>query len=41
MILIDGLVVHRSEKNESENSRHIYTFHLFDAATAEWSNKNW
>ncbi|ELT91970.1 hypothetical protein CAPTEDRAFT_183693 [Capitella teleta] len=41
MILIDGLVIHRSEKNESEKSRHIYTFHIYDHAAAQWSDKNW
>ena len=40
-ILIHGLVVHKSEQNKSEKSRHIYTFHIFDQGTTTWSKKNW
>lgn len=41
MVLIDGLVVHKSEKNTSKVSRHAYTFHIADKHGAEWSAKNW
>lgn len=41
LILIDGLVVHKSENNTSENSRHIYTFHVIDRAVGRWSSENW
>lgn len=41
LVLIDGLVVHKSEENNSTQSRHIYTFHLYDAGKSEWSKDNW
>ena len=41
LILIHGDVVHKSEQNHSDRSRHIYTFHLFDTATSTWSPQNW
>ena len=41
LILIHGDVVHKSEQNYSNRSRHIYTFHLFDTASATWSPQNW
>ncbi|XP_053381086.1 phytanoyl-CoA dioxygenase domain-containing protein 1-like [Mercenaria mercenaria] len=41
MVLIHGEVVHKSEKNLSQNSRHIYTFHLFDQHETEYSKENW
>lgn len=41
LILIHGLVVHKSERNLSEKSRHIYTFHMFDKAGSTWSEQNW
>lgn len=40
-ILIDGLVVHKSEHNFSEKSRHIYTFHVYDKGVATYSEENW
>jgi len=40
-ILIDGLVVHKSAKNTSPNSRHIYTFHIYESEDAEFSKDNW
>ncbi|KAK4706096.1 phytanoyl-CoA hydroxylase, partial [Phenoliferia sp. Uapishka_3] len=40
LVLIHGSVVHRSEKNFSQKSRFIYTFHLIDGET-EWDEKNW
>ena len=41
LILIHGDVVHKSEQNYSDRSRNIYTFHLFDTASATWSPQNW
>ncbi|KAK2146330.1 hypothetical protein NP493_3706g00004 [Ridgeia piscesae] len=41
LIAINGLVVHQSETNTSDRSRHIYTFHLYDNKTAKWSDQNW
>ena len=41
LVLIHGEVVHKSPPNLSDRSRNIYTFHLFDAGTSEWSKDNW
>uniref|UniRef100_H0WTR7 Phytanoyl-CoA dioxygenase domain-containing protein 1 n=1 Tax=Otolemur garnettii TaxID=30611 RepID=H0WTR7_OTOGA len=41
MVLIHGEVVHKSEQNLSAWSRHVYTFHLMDAAGTVWSPENW
>ena len=41
LIIIDGLVVHKSENNTSDKSRHIYTFHMIDQAVGKWSQENW
>lgn len=41
LVLIHGEVVHKSEENKSERSRNIYTFHLYDTETSEWSEENW
>ena len=41
LVLIHGDVVHKSEQNQSDRSRNIYTFHLFDTASATWSPQNW
>ncbi|KAL4219479.1 Phytanoyl-CoA dioxygenase domain-containing protein 1 [Mactra antiquata] len=41
MVLIHGEVVHKSEKNLSSNSRHIYTFHVFDQKGVNYSKENW
>jgi len=41
-ILIHGTVIHKSEKNLSPKSRHVYTFHVYDRAkNAEWAKENW
>ena len=40
-IVIDGLVVHRSGANFSPNSRHIYTFHVYESENATFSRDNW
>ncbi|XP_053416480.1 phytanoyl-CoA dioxygenase domain-containing protein 1 isoform X4 [Nycticebus coucang] len=41
LVLIHGEVVHKSEQNLSAWSRHVYTFHLMDAAGTVWSPENW
>ena len=41
LVLIHGDVIHKSEANLSDRSRNIYTFHLYDAGTSEWSKDNW
>ena len=41
LVLIDGLVVHKSEPNKSEKSRHAYTFHVADAHGTKWMDNNW
>jgi len=41
MVLIHGEVVHKSEKNVSQHSRHIYTFHTFDQQGTNYSKENW
>uniref|UniRef100_A0A8C8RU47 Phytanoyl-CoA dioxygenase domain-containing protein 1 n=1 Tax=Pelusios castaneus TaxID=367368 RepID=A0A8C8RU47_9SAUR len=41
LILIHGEVVHKSELNSSEKSRHVYTFHLMEAKDTNWSRENW
>ena len=41
LVLIHGDVVHKSEHNHSDRSRHIYTFNLYDAASATYSPQNW
>lgn len=40
-IVIDGLVVHKSEANKSSKSRHIYTFHIFESENTLFSKDNW
>jgi len=40
-VLIDGLVIHKSEPNTSQRSRHIYTFHIYDKQGGVWSDRNW
>ncbi|XP_074871757.1 phytanoyl-CoA dioxygenase domain-containing protein 1 isoform X2 [Carettochelys insculpta] len=41
LILIHGEVVHKSDLNSSEWSRHVYTFHLMEAKDTSWSKENW
>ncbi|XP_074653989.1 phytanoyl-CoA dioxygenase domain-containing protein 1-like [Tubulanus polymorphus] len=41
LVLIDGYVVHKSHKNTSKNSRHIYTFHVTEQHETKWSKDNW
>lgn len=40
LVLIDGCVVHWSDRNVSANSRHAYTVHVYDG-TSRWSERNW
>uniref|UniRef100_A0A7I4YM23 Phytanoyl-CoA dioxygenase n=1 Tax=Haemonchus contortus TaxID=6289 RepID=A0A7I4YM23_HAECO len=41
LIVIHGLVVHKSEPNTSSNSRHAYTLHIMEAKNTKWSEDNW
>ncbi|GAA5908552.1 phytanoyl-CoA dioxygenase family protein [Sporobolomyces salmoneus] len=42
LVLIHGSVIHRSERNLSEKSRFIYTFHCIEGPEhAEWDDLNW
>ncbi|XP_032162164.1 phytanoyl-CoA dioxygenase domain-containing protein 1 isoform X3 [Mustela erminea] len=41
LVLIHGEVVHKSEKNLSDRSRHAYTFHLMESLGTVWSPENW
>ncbi|GAA6015918.1 hypothetical protein JCM10207_006806 [Rhodosporidiobolus poonsookiae] len=40
LVLIHGAVIHRSERNLSQKSRFIYTFHCIEGS-AEWDDLNW
>jgi len=40
LVVIDGCVVHWSDRNVSANSRHAYTVHVYDG-TSDWSERNW
>ncbi|KAF3933183.1 hypothetical protein ABW19_dt0209899 [Dactylella cylindrospora] len=40
LVLIHGSVLHKSERNRSEKSRWIYTFHMIEGE-AEYDGKNW
>jgi len=40
LVVIHGAVVHMSEANSSEFSRHAYTFHMIER-NAKWSPDNW
>lgn len=40
-ILIHGEAVHKSERNTSDRSRHIYTFHVYESKDTVWSKENW
>jgi phytanoyl-CoA hydroxylase len=41
VLLIHGLVRHRSGENKSPKSRHAYTFHVYDSGKAKYSDQNW
>jgi len=40
LVLIHGSLVHMSEANKSEHSRHAYTFHMVEKS-AQYSKDNW
>lgn len=40
LVLIDGLVIHKSRENTSDKRRMAYTFHVVDDK-AKWSAENW
>lgn len=41
MVLIHGLVIHRSAANQSNHARWIYTFHVYDKGQSVYLNDNW
>ncbi|KAK7066115.1 Phytanoyl-CoA dioxygenase domain-containing protein 1 [Halocaridina rubra] len=41
LVLINGQVNHKSAKNTSSKSRHIYTFHVIERHNAQWDPRNW
>ena len=41
LVLIHGRVLHESEANLSDLSRHAYSFHVYDAVATEYSQLNW
>lgn len=41
LVLIHGRVVHKSEQNKSQCSRHAYAFHVFDEGISRYSEQNW
>ncbi|XP_061788089.1 phytanoyl-CoA dioxygenase domain-containing protein 1 isoform X1 [Nerophis lumbriciformis] len=41
VVLIHSQVVHRSAENVSEDSRHVYTFHVMESRDTQWSPENW
>ncbi|PSN54569.1 Phytanoyl-CoA dioxygenase domain-containing protein 1 [Blattella germanica] len=40
-VLIHGQVVHKSDTNKSQHSRHAYTFHIVDMNGTKYSPENW
>ncbi|PIC31397.1 hypothetical protein B9Z55_012117 [Caenorhabditis nigoni] len=40
LILIHGLVVHKSEANTSDKSRHAYAIHVMERKNTKWSEDN-
>ncbi|XP_035040866.1 phytanoyl-CoA dioxygenase domain-containing protein 1 isoform X2 [Hippoglossus stenolepis] len=40
VVVIHGEVVHRSAENKSEDSRHVYTFHVMESQDTQWSPDN-
>ncbi|CAD7084415.1 unnamed protein product [Hermetia illucens] len=41
LVLIHGNVVHKSDLNRSNKSRHAYTFHIVETQNTKWSEENW
>lgn len=40
-VLIHSQVVHRSDANRSDRSRHAYTFHVIETEDCDYSKENW
>lgn len=40
LVILHGNIVHKSDENKSNISRHAYTFHVIDAQS-KWSEENW
>lgn len=40
LVVIDGLVIHQSEPNTSDQPRMAYTFHVIDGSVS-YSSENW
>ncbi|KAI5462634.1 hypothetical protein BGZ63DRAFT_384376 [Mariannaea sp. PMI_226] len=41
LVLINGNILHKSEKNTSQKGRIIYTFHIIEGDDREYDKKNW
>ncbi|XP_050423317.1 phytanoyl-CoA dioxygenase domain-containing protein 1 homolog [Adelges cooleyi] len=41
LVIIHGRIIHKSDHNKSQLSRHAYTFHVYDEASSQYSDKNW
>lgn len=41
LVLIHGLVVHKSADNLSPKSRHAYTMHIVERKNTVWNPENW
>lgn len=41
LVIIHGLVVHQSEHNRGNKSRHAYTFHIVETQNVKYSPENW
>ena len=41
LVLIDGDVSHKSERNTSQRERNAFTFHLYEGQGANWRETNW
>lgn len=41
LVLINGQVDHKSARNTSPKSRHIYAFHIIECHSTTWDPKNW
>ncbi|KAH7108096.1 phytanoyl-CoA dioxygenase [Auriculariales sp. MPI-PUGE-AT-0066] len=41
LVLIHGTVAHKSERNTSDRTRFIYTFHMIEGEGANYDEKNW
>lgn len=41
LVLIHGLVLHRSGPNLSDKSRYAYTFHIMETENVKYSPENW